>query len=114
MGPALSKTKSYQKRSNERKPSSFHVKFQCSDLIYYGIVFNVSENGMCISTGMCLPSDEVIKLLIPIKDGNMEVAVRVKWTLKTYDFYDNMGVELIKPSRKYLQLFKRLTKQHSA
>ncbi len=108
MGSALTKSSLLTQRIEQRTPSSFFVKFLCDETTCYGIVKNISEKGMCIKTGTCLPSDSKVKLLIPLKAEQMEVPVRVKWVAKSYEFYDSMGVELLKPSRKYQKLLKNL------
>ncbi len=108
MGSTLTKTSPLQKRTDKRISSSFYVKYLSGEITCYGIVMNLSEKGMCISTGSCLASDSRIKLLIPQKAENMEIPVRVKWVTKSCDFYDSMGVELLKPSKKYQQLFNKL------
>ena len=81
------KVKSIQKRSHERIPSCIVVKFSHSDSICYGIVKNISEKGMYINTGLCLPSDAKVTLRIPLKNIQLEVPVVVRWTNKTYEFY---------------------------
>jgi hypothetical protein len=92
------------KRAFERIPSSLVVKFLQDDSVCYGIVTNISEKGMCIKSGVCLPSDSQIKLEIPLKDSQLEIFAKVIRVEKTSDFYDTMGVELIKPTKKYLKI----------
>jgi hypothetical protein len=92
------------KRAFERIPSSLVVKFLQDDSVCYGIVTNISEKGMCIKSGVCLPCDSQIKLEIPLKDSQLEIFAKVIRVEKTSDFYDTMGVELIKPTKKYLKI----------
>jgi hypothetical protein len=93
-----------RKRSCERKPSSLLVKFNHCDTIHYGIVKNVSERGMCIKSGVCLPCDSPALLLIPLKDEHLAVDATVKWVKNTDEFYDCMGVEMSEPPERYLQI----------
>ncbi len=74
----------------------------------YGIVTNVSEKGMCIKSGICLPCNTTAKLLIPLKDEHLEVSVEVKWVNETDDFYDAMGVELSSPPDRYLHILENI------
>jgi hypothetical protein len=107
----LTTTKTYQKRSCERVPSSLVVKFLNDDTISYGIATNISEKGMCIHTGVCLPRDSRSDIAIPLKDVQLQVPASVVWVEKTRGFYDSMGVELLNPPKKYLQIvesFKNL------
>ena len=96
------------KRSSERVPSSLLVKFVHSDSMCYGIITNVSEKGMCIKSGVCLPCNSTANLLIPMKDEHLEVAAEVKWVKETNDFYDAMGVELSSPPDRYFQVLENI------
>jgi hypothetical protein len=61
---------------------------------------------MCIKSGNSFPSESLIKLQIPLKEGELEVSVKVTRVEKSSGFYDTMGVELVKPPRQYLQILK--------
>lgn len=100
----MTKLKTIQKRAHERIPACLVVKYSDGNSTCYGIVKNISEKGMCINSGACLPSDASVKLLIPLKNEHLEIPVIVRWVSKTDEFYDAMGVELLKPSRKYLKI----------
>ena len=107
----MTNTKTHQKRSCERVPSSLVVKFLNEDTVSYGIATNISEKGMCIHTGACLQAECRSEIVIPLKDDQLNIPVSVVWAEKTGGFYDSMGVELLKPPKKYLQIvesFKNL------
>ncbi len=97
------------KRDCERIPSSLVVKFLQNESVCYGIVTNLSEKGMCIKSGICFPLDSKIKLQIPLKKGHLNIPVRVMRIDKTDDFYDTMGVELIKTTKKYLNIVQSIS-----
>jgi len=97
-----------RKRSCERIASSLLVKFDHCDSINYGIVTNVSERGMCIKSGVCLPRDSSAVLLIPLKDEHLAVTARVRWVINSDEFYDSMGVELSDPPERYLQIIENI------
>ena len=59
---------------------------------------------MCISAGINLPENWETNLLVPIKDDQLEIASKVKWTRQTNGFYDSMGVEIFDPPEKFLQI----------
>ena len=69
---------------------------------------NCSENGMFINTKMCYPFDTRFQILIILKDEVLKVPVKVTRIVKTYDFFNGMSVELLNPSRKYLEFIKNL------
>ncbi len=85
------------------------VKFPHNNTTCYGIVKNISEKGMCINSGVCLPSGSVVEMLIPLKKEELQVPVNVRWIAKTGDFYDAMGIEILKPSEKYLKIVENFT-----
>jgi len=103
--PCISECKKImRKRSDERIESSLLVKFNHGDAVSYGIVTNVSERGMCIKSGVCLQPDSAALLLIPLKDEHLAVDAEVRWIKETEEFYDSMGVELLEPPERYLQI----------
>lgn len=98
-----------QKRTYERIPASLVAKFFLCNTLYYGIVTNISENGMCINTGTCFPCGSKVKLRIPLKEEVLEVPVKVSRVVKeTNSLYDVMGVEVLNPSERYLQIVDNL------
>lgn len=84
------------------------VKFTHRDSTHYGIVSNISEKGMFINSGISLPFDTRVKLSFLLKKGELDVPVIVRWSENLNGFYDSMGVELVKPSRRYLQLVNKI------
>lgn len=97
-----------RERSFERIPSSLLVKFDHCDSINYGIVTNISERGMCIKSGVCLPCDSSALLLLPLKDEHLALDAYVRWVREADEFYDSMGVELSRTPEKYLQIVEHL------
>jgi hypothetical protein len=57
---------------------------------------------MCIETDCFIPLNSKIELLIPVKKNVLSVQVRVKGHLRTAYQHDVMNVEVLKPSREYL------------
>ncbi len=100
----MAKSKDNQKRAEERVPSSLVVKFFHRGSICYGLVTDLSHRGMCINSGVCLPSNSSIKLLLPLKEDVLELPVKVRRVVRTDAFYDTMGVEVLNPPDKYLQI----------
>ncbi|UCD34218.1 MAG: PilZ domain-containing protein [Nitrospiraceae bacterium] len=95
------------KRAFERVSASFAVKFPHDGGISYGIVTDMSENGMCIRSGKCASCDTELKVLFPMASSNLEVPVRIVRSLRTLDFYDIMGVKLLRPSKKYMKIVRK-------
>jgi hypothetical protein len=97
-----------EKRACERIPVNVSARFFVGNVVYTGMVTDLSEKGMCVKTQMCLPCNSKFELLIPFKEEILKVPVIVKRVVKTSDLYDTMGVELQNPSKKYLELVKNL------
>ncbi len=101
--------KPLQKRAHERRPACLVVKFPHNNTTCYGIVKNISEKGMCINSGVCLPSGAFVDLIIPLKNEELQLPVNVRWIAKTGDFYDAMGIEVLQSSGKYLKIVENFT-----
>ena len=98
-----------ERRAFNRIPTYLFVKFFCRDSLSYGIVKNLSENGMYIDTGMCLPLESNFEILIPTSnEETLNVLVKFKRLVKTAGFYDGIGVELLNPPDNYLEFVARL------
>lgn len=98
------RVKTDKKRTTARIPSSLIVKFIHRGSMCYGLITDLSESGMRINSGVCLPSNSSLKLMLPLKDGVLELPVKVRRLVKTDAFYDIMGVEVLKPSKQYLKI----------
>ena len=97
------------KRAFERVAASLAVKFPHDGSFSYGIVTDISEKGMCIRSGKCASCDTEMKVIFPMASSNLEVLVKVMRIEKTDDFYISMGVEVIRPSKKYRNMVKRVS-----
>ena len=93
-----------EKRSCERVPSSLVVKFLLDNSACYGIATNISEKGMCIKSGNCLPVNSQINLQIPLRESHIDIPVKVMRVEQTGEFYDIMGVELTSETERYLRI----------
>lgn len=96
--------KSKKQRAFERVPSCLVVKFNYDNSTCYGLATNVSEKGMRISAGINLPDNWETNLLVPIKDDQLEIPGKVRWTKQTSGFYDSMGLEIFDPPEKYFKI----------
>ncbi len=96
-----------KRRAFERIPAS--LEFHSFNVDYYGVVTDLSENGMFIkSQKISFPFKKQFEIMIPVNDNMLNVPVQVTRITKSNSFYDGIGVELLKPSRNYLNLVKRL------
>jgi desulfoferrodoxin-like iron-binding protein len=96
-----------RKRAFERVQSDVHVNFSFSDVNYTGVVKNLSENGMCISSEKCLPHKSKFAILFPHNEEVLKLPAMVKRSFKKSSLYEAMGVELLNPPIKYLEFVHR-------
>jgi len=95
------------KRACERAPSGLIVKFSLDGNMCQGIIKNVSERGMCIETGSCPPCESTVKLRIHSGKEHLEIPVKVRRKEKADRFYDIMGVEFVRPTKKIMEFINR-------
>jgi hypothetical protein len=97
-----------ERRACERVNTNVDVRFFCGNMFYSGVVKNLSENGMFVSTMRCLPFDSTFDILFRLEDEIIKVPVKVKRIEKTEGFYDGMGLEILERPRSYLAYVERL------
>jgi hypothetical protein len=92
-----------QRRAFERVPANIKVKFFCCESHYDGTIMNLSDEGMYISTDeMRFPFDSEIDIIIPLNLDILKVPVKVMRMTKSSEFYDGLGVRVLKPSVPYI------------
>jgi hypothetical protein len=99
------------KRSFKRIPSRLNARLYWENNIYPGMVTNISEKGMNISSKMAPPFDAVLEVVIDMIEGYYKFPGNVRWSgIQTAPKCDDektcMGVELLDvPSdfRKFLE-----------
>ena len=89
-------------------PASLVVKFILNDELRYAIATDISEKGMCIKSGHCLPRNAKFTLQIPMKERHVEIPAQVIYSEKTDGFYDVMGVRILKPANPYIKMVRNL------
>lgn len=97
-----------EKRRDKRVPSHIEATFFFGNTVCPGTVTNISEYGMCVDTRMFLPFDAHSEILISLKNEALNIPVSVKRVVMTDSFYDTMGLEVLNPTREYLELIENL------
>ncbi len=95
-------------RAYERVSANIEAKFFYGNSIYSGEITNLSENGIFISTKICFPFESRFEILIPLDGKVVKVPVKVSRIIKTDDFYDGMGLELLEQPRNYVEIVSSL------
>jgi hypothetical protein len=94
-----------EKRAYDRTPANMLIKFFYDNAVYTGTIKNLSENGMYIETEDYLyyyKSKFIIH--IPFQDDVIVVPVELRRLAKTKGSYKGIGVELLNPPERYLEL----------
>ncbi len=96
------------KRAFERIHVNLEVEFSCREEDYRGKITNVSENGMFIQTEMHFPFDPRFEVHIPFKGNILKIPVKIARVVKTNNFYDGIGVEILEQTEEYLEFVNGL------
>lgn len=103
----LRRTHHLGNRACERIPA--RIDFSCCDIDCFGTITNISANGMFIrSQKMSFPFDSQFEICITLKEEVLKVCVKVNRITKSSGYYDGIGVELLNPTQKYLELVDSL------
>ena len=98
-----------EKRAFHRVTNNISVTFCCCITEYYsGILTNISEKGMFISTPICFPLDSRLNILIHTNKEMLNIPVRVRWIRKSTDIYDGIGVEVLELTNNYLEFVRSI------
>ena len=97
-----------QRRTFERIPVDFKVRYFCGDNACKGTVTDLSENGMFIDTTIDFPFDSNFKLVLPLDDEVINISAIIKRVVKSRGIYKGIGVELVNPPENYLQFVNEL------
>lgn len=92
-----------QERAFERVQTRIRVRLFCGFMYFTGIVTNLSENGMCIHSSVCLPSESKFEVIINYRNKVIKTIVKVSRTVETGGYYDIMGVALLNLHSDYLE-----------
>ena len=103
------------KYNDKRDFRRYEIKLQISlfhgNLVYSGIVTNLSESGMFITTKRCFPIDTMLVTTLMLNDNSIQVPVRISRIanpVKTKGLeQDGLGVKILRSSRDYLDFLDK-------
>lgn len=98
-----------EKRTCEKIPVEIDARFFCGNMFYSGTVTNLSTEGMHINTKRCFPSCTSFVTIIRNGKDLLQVITKVKRLTRTNGCYDGMDVEILNPSKNYLDYVKSLS-----
>ncbi len=86
-----------------------YLEFHCFEAEYFGIVTDISEDGMFIkSQKICFPLNFKFQISIPLEKEILDIPVKIIRITKSNGYYDGIGVEVLEHSQKYLNLINNL------
>jgi Tfp pilus assembly protein PilZ len=106
-----------ERRAYARIPVNLQVRLFYGNLIYTGIVKDLSENGMFISTRVKFPINSVFMIVVLINNKDtVKMPIKVKRTVDSIShasaMKSGMGVELLNVPPNYLDYVSKLKLTH--
>jgi Tfp pilus assembly protein PilZ len=101
-----------EKREFQRLPVNLQLRLFYGNMVYTGVVTNLSENGMFISTKMSFPIDSVFIAVILLNEHTLKIPIKIRRTVRSGDHLnrpeDNgVGVGLLEPTREYMDFVSK-------
>jgi hypothetical protein len=101
------------KRSYDRVPVKLPARLVYEDVVYPGVVTNLSENGIFISTRVKPPLGTIVKIDMPLENRVVAAPFRVKRRVETQNFrqyneHNGIGCELLSGTGSYKEYVKSL------
>ncbi len=104
-----------ERRSHERVLAKVKARMFYGNIFYSGMVTDLSEKGVFVSTKMNFPPNSVFILVVLVKNQSIKILGRVKRALRADGDESNMkrgmGIELLSPPHEYTSFVRdcRLT-----
>jgi hypothetical protein len=101
-----------ERRAYERLFSELQARILYGDIIYTGMVTNLSENGMFIRTRANFPVDAVFDIVVLKNGQTVKITVKVRRSGRSSAYGigsedHGIGVMLINPPRGYLEFVEK-------
>jgi hypothetical protein len=97
-----------QRRAHDRVQTQLEAKFYCGTKVNFGVITNISKNGLFISTNVNFPVNINFDLLIPSNDELITIPVKISRLARSNGECSGIGVEVIDPPQKYLDYVSQL------
>ncbi|MEW6601838.1 MAG: PilZ domain-containing protein [Nitrospirota bacterium] len=97
----------FEKRAYERFPSNLHARLLYGNMIYSGIVTNLSKKGMFVNTNVRFPVNTEFMILLQINNRTLKIPIKVRRAVKRESAYHSktdcgIGVELLDAPQNYV------------
>ena len=109
------KNKHKDKREFKRLETSLQISLFYGNMIYSGMVSNLSESGMFISTKRQLPVDTMLVTSLMIDEKPLQIPIRIRRAVNAANALDTaasgVGVYILRSSRDYLNFLGKYRSQ---
>lgn len=95
-----------EKRSYYRRPARIDIRFFSDSIFFSGAILDLSENGMFINTKKSLSWNEILVVLFPSENEDVQVVARVRHIKRSNDGPYGIGVEILTPPAPYVNYIK--------
>lgn len=108
---SYTKKQSNNKRQFERLDAKFQVSLFYGNIVYPGIVTDLSENGMFISTGRDIPKDTMLFTSLMVGEEPLNLPIQIMRSVNSVDKNDSsnsgLGAQILTCSENYLDFFDK-------
>ncbi len=96
-----------ERRAFERFPANLQARLFYGNMIYSGMVTNLSKGGMFVSTNVKFPVNTEFMAVVMLNNRTMKFPIKVRRSIKKEDGYSfrtggGIGVELLDAPQNYL------------
>ena len=93
-------------------PVNLQLRLFYGNMVYTGIVANLSENGMFICTKMSFPVDSVLIAIILMEEQTLKIPIKIRRTVRSNNHLNDIedggiGVSLLNPSKEYIDFISK-------
>ncbi|MBI4683481.1 MAG: PilZ domain-containing protein [Nitrospirae bacterium] len=101
-----------EKRASERLAVKIQLRLFYGNIVYTGIVTNLSENGMFICTKMSFPVDSVLIAIILLEEQTLKLPIKIRRAVRSNNHLNDVedggiGVSLLNPSKEYIDFIRK-------
>jgi len=101
-----------EKRAFQRLPVNLQSRMFYGNMVYTGIVTNLSENGMFISTKMNFPVDSILIAVILLDTHTISIPVKIRRIVREAEQSSRaedcgIGIRLLNSSKEYLNFISK-------
>lgn len=106
-----------EKRTFERVPVKLSARLVYNETSYPGVVMNLSNKGVFISTRLRVPEGSVIEIDMPLRNKVLIAPFKVKRSISSPDFREynelnGLGCEVMNASSCFEEYLKSLNTTH--